>query len=291
MADLAAAYVRQLGAGDQLFKDYFGGNSASDVARNFDYIKNANSHDVVIRCTGASCNSAGASNAAGTNVIEVCGSFWSQFTNSDLCKKKASPTSTNLRGATMVRLLARTFTPGVAGQARSCDQSRGLSNFDKITNNDNYGASTHTPHYLPRARVLTWDRDLCSASLPKSLPGGGVKWMMRTLEREEFRTLCVDSLIIPALITTFESFVRRNRICQIAGFHKEPPANYAGLVLPLNARPSSSASVYGVFREACWHYYVLDRTTLGKRGTKKLSLVQNEIQPQVQRRKCPWIEA
>ena len=178
MANASAIYIGNLSADDQLYKDYFGNNPASDVAHNFNLIFNSDSPNVNMRCADPDCSASEALNPAGTPDIYYCARFWAQLHLPSLCNGETTATKRNLRGGTTLRMLARTLVPGVAGQARSCDESRGLSDFDKITNNDNYEASTQTPHCLPRARVLTWDRDLCSASLPRSMPGGGVKWMM-----------------------------------------------------------------------------------------------------------------
>ena len=180
MARRAIAYIKENQDRDGFYKDYFGNNPTSDVIRNFGFIVDTNSHDVRAHCSSPICSSGNrdAINPAGTNDIYFCESFFVQQPLLSLCKKETTPTAGNLRGGTALRMLARTFVPGVAGEGRTCERGRELSDFGKITNNLNYEASTQTPHCLLRAHVLTWDRDLCSASLLRSMPGGGVKWVV-----------------------------------------------------------------------------------------------------------------
>ena len=180
MARGTISYIKENQGRDELYKAYFGNNNPSDVISNYRFIVDTDTHKVNTFCTDPICsdNSRDAINPTGTDDIFFCGRFFDQKSLSSLCKKEVSATAKDLRGGTTLRMLARAFVPGVAGQERNCEQSRGLSDFDKITNNDNYEASTQTSHCLPRVRVLTWDRHLCSASPPRSLPGSGVKWVM-----------------------------------------------------------------------------------------------------------------
>ena len=182
LASHAVEYIKKNGA-DTLYKAYFGDNPTRDVITNFGFIIGMRSHnfkEAYCVCDPIIVTSVNPDvyNTAGTGCINFCEPFFDQKSLTALCKKEVSPTAKNLRGGSTLRMLARTYAPGVAGEHRTCEQSRGLSDFDKITNNDNYEASTQTLHYLPRARVLTRNHDLCSASLPRPMPGMGVKWAM-----------------------------------------------------------------------------------------------------------------
>ena len=172
LAAQATLYIREKGA-DPLYNAYFGHNPTEDVINNFGFILGTNAHkEAYCECEPGVVSSENPDvyNTVATDYIFFCKPFFDQKPLNAICKKEVSPTVQNLRGGSTLRMLARTYVPGVAGQHRTCEQSRGLSDFDKITNNNNYEASTRTRHYLPRARVLTRDRDLCSASLPRLLP-------------------------------------------------------------------------------------------------------------------------
>ena len=176
----ARQYIKDNGP-DQFYKAYFGNNPTDEVITKFGFIIDMNAHkiaDGVCNPALLSPQNPDAYNTAGTDFIHFCDYFFGKKSLDALCKKETTATAKDLRGGSTLRMLVRTYVPGVAGQNRNCEQSRGLSDFDKITNNDNYEASTQTRHYLPRAHVLTRDRDLCSASLPRSMPGMGVKWVM-----------------------------------------------------------------------------------------------------------------
>ena len=180
MARLAIAYIVENQDRDGFYKTYFGTNPTSDVICNFASIVKADTHTVNTVCLDPICdagdrNPRDAINPAGSDDIHFCIPFFSQDHLPSLCKKDTAPTARKIRGGTVLRMLARAFVPGVVGEGRTCDGARELTDHGKITNNLNYEASTQTPHCPPRARVLTWDRDLCSASLPRSMPRGRVK--------------------------------------------------------------------------------------------------------------------
>ena len=177
MARRAIAYIGENQDRDGFYKAYFGSNPTSDIIHNFRFIVDTNSHNVNVFCLAPICSSGNrdAIQPAGFSDIVFCSPFFSQKPLPSLCNKETTPTAGNLRGGTALRMLAHTFVPGVAGEGRTCNGARELSNFGKITNNLNYEASTQTSHCLLRARVLTWDRDICSALLLRSMPGEGVK--------------------------------------------------------------------------------------------------------------------
>ena len=186
MAGSAIAYIKENQDRDGFYKAYFGTNPTSDVIRNFDLIKNANTDTVTISCRDSVCSPKDgvkprdAINPTGSKEIHFCAPFFNQKRLASLCEGGTTANAVDLRGGTFLRMLARTFVPGVAGEGRTCDGAKELSDWGKITNNLNYEASTQTLHCLPRACVLTWDRDLCSASLLRSMPRGSapIKWVM-----------------------------------------------------------------------------------------------------------------
>ena len=177
MAYLALEYIAENQDPDGFYKTYFGTNPTSNVTHNFRLIWEEGTHTVNAICLDPICSAEGRDviNPAGSDNIYFCSSYFSQDDLPSLCNKDTAPTARKIRAGTVLRMLARTFVPGVAGEGRTCDGARELSDFGKITNNLNYEASTQTPHCPPRAHVLTWDRDLCSASLLRSMPSWRVK--------------------------------------------------------------------------------------------------------------------
>ena len=170
LAAQAAQYIKDNGA-DSLYDAYFGGNPTDEFITKFGFIVYSDLYkEANCDCIVDPPSNPDVYNEAGTDYIHFCKPFFNQKTLSSICNKETNATAQDLRGGSTLRMLGRTFVPGVAGEGRTCEESRRLSDFDKIANDNNYEASTQTRHYLPRARVLTRDRDLCSVSLQRLLP-------------------------------------------------------------------------------------------------------------------------
>ena len=174
MATKAIIYMKENGDGDQLYQTYFGRNPIVDVMANFNRVVNQKAFQGAISCSdpGNVCKSNSNmimhTQTSGSRVdTYYCDSFHSLKHTKWLCTG-TSADDPNVRGSQTLRGLVYALTPGAYKQVDGCSESQGLPDDKKFLNLDNYMASTQILRCLPRARVLTRGRNLCSASLPQS---------------------------------------------------------------------------------------------------------------------------
>ena len=195
LASTAVSYIKSKGAGDRLYKTYFGKNRISAVVEGFNNVLGADLYKLTIHCidTTKTCGTTdydaimkGPSNSK----IYYCNSFFGHFPLISLCRNETSVRARELFGGTTLRLFAYSFIWGVDDGRHSCEDSQGLSDQEKIKNGDNYEVSTQTPRRPPRARMLTWGRGICSASLPRSTRTPSAKRVTKISEGEGYQMLC-----------------------------------------------------------------------------------------------------
>ena len=161
MARVAVNYLKEEGDKDRLYKTYFGWNTIEDVIRNFEAIAYDNSLGRNLKCNDH-CGSSSPTVIDGDSLI-FCNGFFQMSTPT--CDGDGLAPNTFPDGVVLGELTRLILQTG--SHAVGCGDSGKREHNDKfkISNTDNYAVSTQTPCGLPRARVLTWGHDLCSASL------------------------------------------------------------------------------------------------------------------------------
>ena len=114
-----------------------------------------------------------------TRNMYFCPIFFEQVDASTLCNGNTVDNH-NIRGSTVIHQMFHSLVGETEDYARfGCYQDQQLSDDENMKNADSYGVSPKTPLGLPRARVLTWGCNLCSASLPRPGSRPSAVWAIR----------------------------------------------------------------------------------------------------------------
>ena len=177
MATQAILYMKAHGDGDPLYKDYFGRNVILDVMVNFNKIVNEEAFPGIMSCSDpdnvCSSNVAYTKPAGDHKDIYYCDSFYGLDHADSLCRE-TSANFLHLRDTWTLRVLAYALSPNMLKGVDGCPESKNLPDDKAIRNPEAYVVSTQILCCLPRARVLTRGRGLCSVSPPRSTSGAVV---------------------------------------------------------------------------------------------------------------------
>lgn len=137
LASVSVSYINSRGAGDALFRSYWGTNSASTVNSVFSRVASGGSS--TLNCNdpfGVCDGNVIAYTLTSTGNIYFCSIFYSEVANTNLCRG-TSVASRNVRGGTVLHELTHA-TSGTDDVIYGCASDQGLSNSQKINNADNY---------------------------------------------------------------------------------------------------------------------------------------------------------
>jgi len=175
LAAQAASYISSRGAGDSIYRAYFGSNPTSSVISKLTAVANENSSSRTLSCSDPFNVCGGgviAYTLIATTNIYYCSIFYNEVPAGTLCN--GNPVNArNIRGGTTLHELTHAVA-GTKDVTYGCPADQALSDANKLINADNYNVSTLTSRRLPGLRA-NLGHDFCSASLPKSTQAPGAK--------------------------------------------------------------------------------------------------------------------
>ena len=172
LASLAVAYINVHHA-DDLYETYFGNYPISKVISNLNRIVDE-WEKVSMFCTDPhrfcpEISSPTYTNPSNKLSIFYCDAFYNQHPITWLCGGKTVVDAHNIRGGTVLRMLASLLIPGVTDNGQECSAGPGYTVSHRVSSASNYEVGAQTPRGLPRTFVLIWCHDLCSASPLRSM--------------------------------------------------------------------------------------------------------------------------
>lgn len=169
MANVAAEYIRSRHR-DKLYGYYFGSSPVEDVVSNFTAIADEGDPGIVLSCSDPDhkCNSGKLASRDGAT-IHYCHKFYGLPNHRRLCGDGISTDPDHTSTVATLSQLSIIVTHTEVYDWACLSSVDDLPEYKKIRNAANYAVSTCTPRGLPRACVLMWGNDLCSASLPRSI--------------------------------------------------------------------------------------------------------------------------
>lgn len=159
LASLSSSYIGSRGAGDSVYKAYFGANPTSSVVSKFNAVAGDDSNSRTLSCSDPYnvCDGGVVAYAVvPTPNIYYCSIFYNTLPSNSLCNG-GRVNDRNVRGAITLHELTHA-TADTDDVNYGCPGNQALSDSNKLINADNYGVSIRT--VLSRACVLTWGREL-----------------------------------------------------------------------------------------------------------------------------------
>ena len=156
LAAQAASHISSRGAGDPIYKAYFGTNPTSTIISTFTAIANENSSTRILSCTdiyGICSPGVIAYTDTTTSNVYYCGIFYDEVASDTLCH--GNPVDArNIRGGTTLHELTHALVD-TDDIVYGCPIDQTLSDNGMRINADNYNVGAQTSCRFPEAGVLT----------------------------------------------------------------------------------------------------------------------------------------